>query len=72
MNNLHKIVAGILITICMIYVLDNPTPNHVRTVPITRLEEWKELQLVNYELNKRGEVRMMGVDVNPATRKRNE
>lgn len=52
MNNLHKIVAGILISICMIYVLDNPTPNHVRTVPITRLEEFKELQLVDYELNK--------------------
>lgn len=52
MNNLYKIVAGILISICMIYVLDNPTPNHVRTVPITRLEEFKELQLVDYELNK--------------------
>ena len=59
--------------VCLGYVIDNPTPNHVRTVPIIRLEEWKELQLVNYELNKRKmEVRMMGVDVNPATRKRNE
>ncbi len=72
-NNLHKIVVGILFMVCLVYVVDNPTPKHVRTVPIIRLEEYKELQLVNYEINKRKEkVRMMGVDVNPATRKRNE
>ena len=72
MNNLYKIVVGILFTLCLVYVVDNPTPKHVRTVPILHLEELKELQLVNHELNKRGEVKMMGVDVNPATRKRNE
>ena len=73
MNNLYKIVVGILFTLCLVYVVDNPTPKHVRTVPILHLEEYKELQLVNYEINKRKvEVKMMGVDVNPATRKRNE
>ena len=53
MNNLYKIVAGILFAICLTYVVDNPTPNHVRTVPILRLEEFKELQLVQYEIDKR-------------------
>lgn len=69
MNNLHKIVAGILFMVCLIYVVDNPTPKHVRTVPIIRLEEWKELQLVNYELNKWEGVmmRMNMTDNNPAT-----
>jgi len=71
MNNLHKIVAGILFMVCLIYVVDNPTPKHVRTVPIIRLEEWKELQLVNYELNKWEGVMMnmtMTDNNNPATR----
>lgn len=73
MNNLYKVVVGVLFMLCLVYVVDNPTPNHVRTFPITHLEEWKELQLVNYEINKREEeVRMMGVDVNPEMRKRNE
>jgi len=53
MNNLYKVVVGMLFAICLIYVVDNPTPNHVRTVPILHLEEFRELQLVQYEINKR-------------------
>jgi len=53
MNNLYKVVVGVLFAVCLVYVVDNPTPNHVKTVPILRLEEFKELQLVHYELNKR-------------------
>ncbi len=71
MNNLYKIVVGILFMVCLGYVIDNPTPNHVRTVPVLHLEELKELQLVNYELNKWEGV-MMDMTVtnnNPATRK---
>ena len=69
MNNLHKIVAGILFMVCLGYVIDNPTPKHVRTVPILHLEELKELQLVNHELNKwEGVMMNMNVtDNNPAT-----
>jgi len=69
MNNLYKIVAGILFMVCLVYVIDNPTPNHVRTVPILHLEELKELQLVNYELKKWEGVmmRMNVTDNNPAT-----
>lgn len=53
MSNLYKVVVGILFAICLIYVVDNPTPKHVRTVPILHLEEFRELQLVQYEINKR-------------------
>ena len=68
MNNLYKVVVGILFSICLIYVLDNPTPKHVRTTPVLHLEEWKELQLVKHELNKWEGVMMNVANNNPATR----
>ena len=68
MNNLYKVVVGILFSICLIYVLDNPTPKHVRTTPVLHLEEWKELQLVKYELSKWEGVMMNMTTDDPATR----
>jgi len=72
MNNLYKIVVGILFILCLIYVVDNPTPNHIRTTSITHLEEWKELQLTKYEINKWEGVMMDMTMDNPATTGEND
>jgi hypothetical protein len=39
MTNLYKVVIGVLLTLCFIYVVDNPTPNYVKRDRIT----WEEM-----------------------------
>ena len=43
MTNLYKVVIGALFTLCFIYAVDNPTPNHVKRNWLTWEEsiEWK-------------------------------
>ena len=49
MNNLYKVVIGVLFTICVLYTID--PSKHVRRNPIT-WEEYVEWNMLNYELSK--------------------
>ena len=76
MTNLYKVVIGALFTLCFIYAVDNPTPNHVKRNWLTWEEsiEWKMLKhqqnkLWDIEAMMVGEMNMMATNNNPATGK---
>jgi hypothetical protein len=51
MTNLYKVIIGVLLTLCFIYVVDNPTPNYVKRDRIT-WEEIVEWRMLKYKQNK--------------------
>ena len=67
MNNMYKIVIALMLGVCCLYTIDNPTPQHVMPKPMT-WETYVTLNMLEYEKGKVEEI-MMTTNNNPATGK---
>lgn len=65
MSNMYKIVIALMFGVCCLYVIDNPTPQHVMPKRMT-WETYITLNMLKYEQAKVEEIMMM-TNNNPAT-----
>jgi len=68
MNNMYKMVIALMLGVCCLYAMDNPTPQHVMPKPMT-WETYITLNMLEYERGKVEEIMMMRMTTNnnPAT-----
>ena len=64
---MYKIVIALILGVCCLYEIDNPTPQHVMPKPMT-WETYVTLNMLEYEKGKVEEI-MMTTNNNPATGK---
>ncbi len=62
---MYKVVIALMFGVCCLYVIDNPTPQHVMPKPMT-WETYITLNMLEYEKRKVEEIMMM-TNNNPAT-----
>jgi len=67
MSNMYKVVIALMFGVCCLYVIDNPTPQHVMPKRMT-WETYITLNMLAYEKGK-VEKKMMNMTTNnnPAT-----
>ena len=66
---MYKMVIALMLGVCCLYAMDNPTPQHVMPKPMT-WETYITLNMLEYE---RGKVMVrMTTNNNPATTGKNE
>ena len=68
MNNMYKVVIALMLGVCCLYIIDNPTPQHVMPKPMD-WETYITLNMLTYEKAKVEEIMMMNMTANnnPAT-----
>ncbi len=65
---MYKVVIALMFGVCCLYVIDNPTPQHVMPKPMT-WETYITLNMLESEKRKVEEIMMMNMTTtnNPAT-----